>query len=113
MRAPWVQSGSSPASLTTAHRWAGPDRVGHREAHPLPPGSSTSTVARMAPLTSHVTAALAAAAAQVPVVQPVRRPVAPATSGPAVARTVRVINGGEPMAAPAVPSASSAAGRSW
>ena len=73
-RAPWVTSGSSPASLTTtAIAWLSL-RV-HSSTGKLtrwPDGRPTSTVWGISPVSSAVVAALAAADAQVPVVQPVR-----------------------------------------
>ena len=87
--APWVTSGSSPASLTTtaSARSAEPGSPGGA-GRPLgrgtsaqdstgnptrrPDGSGISTLRCTSPVRSAVAAALAAAAAQVPVVQPVR-----------------------------------------
>src|SRR5262249_44126403 len=75
--APWVQSGSSPASFTTAQRCGTAGSTSSTgNVTRRPPGSPTSTTRGGAPSTSHETAALAAALAHVPVVQPVRRPVA-------------------------------------
>src|SRR5579875_1042507 len=72
MRAPSVQSGSSPASFTTTAQ-AGPSAsTGKRTRRP--PGRATSTSEGTEPVTRPMAAALAAAEAQVPVVQPVRRP---------------------------------------
>src|SRR5919107_3272575 len=74
--APSVTSGSSPASLTTTASAHEPPNShlstsnSTRRSAPLP-GSFTSTRACGSPLTSVLVAALAAAAAQVPVVQPV------------------------------------------
>src|SRR5918998_6408034 len=74
--APSVTSGSSPASFTTAASAHEPPSShlstsnSTRRSAPLP-GSCTSTRACDSPLTSVLVAALAAAAAQVPVVQPV------------------------------------------
>src|SRR5919107_6291270 len=74
--APSVTSGSSPASLTTTASAHEPPNShlstsnSTRRSAPLP-GSFTSTRACGSPLTSVFVAALAAAAAQVPVVQPV------------------------------------------
>ena len=75
MAAPWVTSGSSPASFTTPH-----------SAHPGPARQSTSansgvsprgrtipTRSGKAPPHSRISAALVAAVAQAPVVQPRRR----------------------------------------
>src|SRR5215212_1060601 len=76
--APSVTSGSSPASLTTTTSAHAPPRSHRstsnstRRSAPLP-GSFTSTRVCGSPLTSAFMAALAAAAAQVPVVQPVLR----------------------------------------
>ncbi len=72
MRAPWVQSGSSPASFTTTHV-VGPSASTAKVTR-APPGSATSTSGGGRPVASAMAAALAAAEAQVPVVQPVRRP---------------------------------------
>src|SRR5215207_5354673 len=75
-RAPCVTSGSSPASLTTTAS-AQPSPTSHRstskETRRLSPfpGSLTSTLPCGSPVMRAVAAALAAAAAQVPVVQPV------------------------------------------
>src|SRR6266516_5547962 len=81
--APWVTSGSSPASLTTiasAQRPSAPGpgaRVQRSTAkatrRPVR-GRPTSTWVWGSPLSSAAVAALAAAAAQVPVVHPGRRP---------------------------------------
>src|SRR5215213_4622234 len=74
--APSVTSGSSPASLmTTASAHESPrshlsTSNSMRRSRPFP-GNFTSTLACDSPLTSTLAAALAAAAAQVPVVQPV------------------------------------------
>src|SRR5919112_6018321 len=74
--APSVTSGSSPASLTTtasAHESSRSHRStsnSTRRSRPFP-GSFTSTRVCVRPLASAPAAALAAAAAQVPVVQPV------------------------------------------
>src|SRR5215213_2256447 len=74
--APSVTSGSSPASLTTTASAQEPPSShlatsnSTRRSPPLP-GSFTSTRACGSPLTSVFVAALAAAAAQAPVVQPV------------------------------------------
>ena len=73
-RAPWVTSGSSPASLTTtASAWVA-DMVHSSTWNRTrrPSGRPTSTVSWISPVRSAVVAAFAAAAAQVPVVQPVR-----------------------------------------
>ena len=74
-RAPCVTSGSSPASLTTTASAvsSGVRRAGvHGEADPRPDGRPIWTVSWISPVCSAVVAAFAAAAAQVPVVQPVR-----------------------------------------
>src|SRR5215218_1590611 len=74
--APSVTSGSSPASFTTTASAHEPPSShlstsnSTRRSAPLP-GNLTSTWACGSPLTSVLAAALAAAAAQVPVVQPV------------------------------------------
>ena len=86
MRAPSVQSGSSPASFTTM-AVAGPSGSGSGPAPSTanstrrPLGRATSTFSGMTPVTSPIVAALAAADADVPVVHPVRSPRAPASSG--------------------------------
>src|SRR5918911_965912 len=74
--APWVTSGSSPASLTTTASAQEPP-TSHRStsnstrrSSPFL-GSFTFTVSCGSPVSSALAAALAAAAAQVPVVQPV------------------------------------------
>src|SRR6266540_6233974 len=74
--APWVTSGSSPASLTTAAS-AQPSpssqrATGKATRRPVR-GRPTSTSPSALPLTSAAAAAFAAAAEQVPVVQPGRR----------------------------------------
>src|SRR5918997_5691057 len=76
--APCVTSGSSPASLTTtASAQAPPSPTVHRSTSKLTRrsspflGSLTSTLFCGSPVNSALAAALAAAAAQVPVVQPV------------------------------------------
>ncbi len=83
--APWVTSGSSPASLTTAARPGKPGRPASVSVTPKltrrPSGSPTSTSAGGVRESKPTTAALAAAEAHVPVVQPVRSPFARATSG--------------------------------
>ena len=84
MWAPWVTSGSSPASLTTAARpgWPVPGRRRPRRNGPAGPRASPPPPRPAGrPGAGPMTAALAAAEAQVPVVQPVRSPLAPATSG--------------------------------
>src|SRR6266568_4534813 len=74
--APLVTSGSSPASLTTTAS-AQPSPSSHlatgNETRRAERGRPISTRTTGRPLSSAVAAALAAAAAQVPVVQPVRR----------------------------------------
>src|SRR5579884_3857428 len=72
IRAPLVQSGSSPASLTTTQLAGSTDSTGNETRVPL--GRATSTSGGALPVTRARAAALAAAEAQVPVVQPVRRP---------------------------------------
>ena len=72
MRAPSVQSGSSPASLTTTAAAGPPLSTGKLTLRP--PGRATSTSVGAVPVSRAMAAALAAAEAQVPVVQPVRRP---------------------------------------
>src|SRR5205807_8547448 len=75
MRAPSVQSGSSPASFTTTASNGSPDGPGSTgNVTRSPPGRPTSTVSGRTPVQSPTVAALAAAEAQVPVVQPVRSP---------------------------------------
>src|SRR5271165_3423582 len=78
IRAPSVQSGSSPASLTTTAVGGRPGGTGPApstaKATRFPLGRPTSTSAGTAPVTRPVAAALAAADAQVPVVKPVRSP---------------------------------------
>src|ERR687893_595869 len=76
--APWVPSGSSPASLTTtASAQAPPSPTSHRSTSKRTRrsspflGSLTSTLFCGSPVSSALAAALAAAAAQGPVVQPV------------------------------------------
>ena len=72
--APWVTSGSSPASLTTTAS-ARSASMSHRSTGNetrCPAGSPTSTLTCGCWVASAVTAALAAAALQVPVVQPER-----------------------------------------
>ncbi len=74
--APWVTSGSSPASFTTtASASPSPSRqLATANVTRRPPaGRPTSTRSCARPLTSAAAAALAAAAAQVPVVHPDRR----------------------------------------
>src|SRR5437763_9056036 len=73
MRAPSVQSGSSPASFTTIAR-AGASPGSTPNSTRRPSGGATSTTSGTVPVTRPSAAALAAADAQVPVVQPVRRP---------------------------------------
>src|SRR5918997_3283294 len=75
-RAPWVTSGSSPASFTTtasAHEPPTSHRSTSKETRRSSPflGSLTSTLPCGSPVSSALAAALAAAAAQMPVVQPV------------------------------------------
>src|SRR5689334_5173466 len=72
--APWVTSGSSPASLTTTAVAfvASCTQDSTSKLTRLPLGRATSTVRWVAWSRSAVAAALAAADAQVPVVQPVR-----------------------------------------
>ena len=76
MRAPWVQSGSSPASFTTTHRLGASASIGASTGNVTrrPSGRGTSTSVGAPPVTRPMRAALAAALAHVPVVQPVRRP---------------------------------------
>src|SRR5918999_57611 len=74
--APWVTSGSSPASLTTTASAQDPptsQRSTSKETRRSSPflGSLTSTLSCGSPVSSAAAAALAAAAAHVPVVQPV------------------------------------------
>src|SRR5918998_271950 len=74
--APWVTSGSSPASLTTTASVQEPPtshRSTSKEMRRSSPffGSFTSTLSCGSPVSSALAAALAAAAAQVPVVHPV------------------------------------------
>ena len=73
-RAPSVQSGSSPASLTTTQRLGLSCAASTGNVTRLPLGRRTSTSFGGAPCTRPMTAALAAAEAQVPVVHPVRSP---------------------------------------
>ncbi|RAO39907.1 hypothetical protein ONO23_00477 [Micromonospora noduli] len=75
--APWVTSGSSPASLTTtaSARTGGVPVTSQRSTGKRtrrPAGSPISTSCWVVPVTRAVTAALAAAVAHAPVVQPVR-----------------------------------------
>src|SRR5699024_7702875 len=72
--APWVTSGSSPASLTTpALAESFPSRcVANAKLGRLPLGRLISTGSGNSPLSSAVYAAVAAAVAQAPVVQPRR-----------------------------------------
>jgi len=68
----WVTSGSSPPSLTTAARMPSPSfRLSRIEmVMRSPMGSSTSTLSGARPVSRCSVAALAAAAAAVPVVKP-------------------------------------------
>src|SRR5690606_364639 len=70
--APWVTSGSSPASLTIAAVADSSDSScrASEKATRRPDGSAISTGSGNWPQTSAVAAAFAAAAAQAPVVQP-------------------------------------------
>jgi hypothetical protein len=79
MRAPSVQSGSSPASFTTTARPSPSHSIGKRTRRPA--GRPTSTRSGRTPPRSTENAALAAAEAQVPVVHPLRSPFRPATVG--------------------------------
>ncbi len=74
--APWVQSGSSPASLITEQTAESPRRSDRSTANVTrwPMGSPISTSRTTCPESSALAAALAAAAAQAPVVNPVRIP---------------------------------------
>jgi hypothetical protein len=90
--APWVTSGSSPASLTTTAVAAtgstgAPSTTTECTANVCrsPEGNAMSTVAGAVPSRSAVTAALAAADEHAPVVNPVRsaRPVTAAAPSPA------------------------------
>ena len=72
--APWVTSGSSPASLTTAASAQPGPRASRATANSgrWPPGSGISTADGTVPPPRPSAAAFAAAAAQAPVVQPRR-----------------------------------------
>ena len=73
--APWVTSGSSPASLTTTAVAASSHRSAESTSKVcrLPEGKPISTVAGVVPSRSSSAAALAAAAEHAPVVNPVRK----------------------------------------
>ncbi len=80
MRAPSVQSGSSPASFTTTQRFDASASTGKATRSPL--GRRTFTSRGGVPVVNPMAAAFAAADAHVPVVHPVRKPLLTRSDSP-------------------------------